>query len=65
MNELNLTLAVNEVYALSSTIMLLDGLTRTICKDFDVDNIELLQKLSSVTDAYVRSKYPVTDQQAG
>lgn len=55
--ELDLKLTVDEVYALEGCIIGLQGLTASICKDYHVDNMELLKKLEAITDEYVRRTY--------
>lgn len=54
---MNITLTVNEVYALEGIIMGLHGLTKSICQDYNVDNDELLKKLEAVTDARMKETY--------
>lgn len=54
---MNITLTVNEIYALEGIIVSLHGLTKSICHDYDVDNEELLKKLEAVTDAWVEKTY--------
>lgn len=55
--ELALKLTVDEVYAIQGCILGLQGLTASICKDYHVDNMELLKKLETITDEYVRRTY--------
>lgn len=54
---MNITLTVNEVYALEGIIIGLHGLTKNICQDYSVDNDELLKKLEAATNAWVEKTY--------
>ena len=54
---MNVILTVNEIYAIQSIIIGLNGLTRKICQDYKVDNQELLEKLKAVTDAWRKETY--------
>ncbi|WP_295766041.1 hypothetical protein [uncultured Oscillibacter sp.] len=54
---MNITLTVNEIYAIQGIIIGLNGLTRSICQDYNVDNQELLKKLEAATEAWVKETY--------
>lgn len=49
---------IDELYAMQGIILGLEGLTRTICKDFNVDNLELLKKLEKITDKQLKKASP-------
>ena len=55
--ELDLKLTVDEVYALQGCIIGLQGLTASVCNDYRVDNMELLNKLARITKEYEQAKY--------
>lgn len=57
MKEKTVTLTIDEIYALEGILIGLEGLTKSICQDYKVDNKELLKKLDTVTDAWVRETY--------
>ena len=54
---MNITLTVDEIYAIQGIIIGLKGLTQKICQDYNVNNLELLDKLEAVTDAWVKETY--------
>lgn len=54
---MNITLTVNEIYAMQGIFIGLSGLTREICQDYNVDNQELLNKLEAATNAWVKETY--------
>ena len=57
MKEKTVTLTVDEIYALEGIFIGLAGLTKSICKDYRVDSEELLKKLETVTDEWVKETY--------
>lgn len=50
---MNINLTIDEIYALQGIISGLEGLTKTICQRYDVDNLELLKKLEAESDAWL------------
>ena len=55
--ELDLKLTVDEIYALQGCIIGLQGLTASVCKEYRVDNMELLNKLQAITNKYEQITY--------
>ncbi len=55
--DMKISLTVNEIYAMQGIIIGLEGLTRRICQDYQVDNLELLKKLETATDAWIKETY--------
>jgi len=54
---MNINLTINEIYAIQGIIIGLKGLTKGICEDYKVDNLELLKKLEAVTDTWMKETY--------
>lgn len=55
---MKIELTVNEVYAMQGIIVGLTGLTKQICNDYNVDNLELLNKLEKFTNQWVHANTP-------
>ena len=56
-NKMNINLTINEIYAMQGIIIGLEGLTKRICQDFSVNNMELLEKLEAITDAWLKEHH--------
>ena len=55
---MNIHLTEAEAYALQGIILGLQGLTKGICRDYGVDNMQLLRKLQDATDRFIAENCP-------
>lgn len=56
------TLTIDEIYALQGIFIGLEGLTKGICQDYKVDSREILKKLETVTDTWLKETYGTTSE---
>ena len=56
--RMEIFLSLSEAYAIQSIIRGLEGLTGGICRDFGVNNLELLSKLEEATDRFLFENRP-------